>query len=317
MVMEMDGNEIRRKTRNFVIEYLEGFNEFTDQDKFIEMGIVTNDFVFSLKQFIENEFHITISGEDFYKNNLSINSIGKFIEQRLAEERDKKMSIIEIDRDSLIAKIKSCLVNVVGRIAFEIEVNDDLRKKSFWDELETEFPGKLYEKFKIEFDLTSLKPLTLDTIADYIKHEQASDTRKTRERIRNYVVANCVVFDDEAEFSDQDNFFDFGMVNSLFAMKLVTWLEQQWGIEILNEELFLYNFCSVERIHGFLKKKLLNMIEDVNTFVPVLLDNPKIKNKELSESFKNFKKRRKKEVIAKKTGKKTKSTQHHNLLVFI
>jgi hypothetical protein len=86
----MDGKEIRSKTRNFVSGYLDGFNDFTDQDKFTDMGIVTDDFVFSLKQFIDNEFHITISGEDFYKNNLSINSIGRVIEQqkKMKEKND-------------------------------------------------------------------------------------------------------------------------------------------------------------------------------------------------------------------------------------
>ena len=141
------------------------------------------------------------------------------------------------------------------------------------------------------------------------------DTIATREKIRKYVSSNCVVFEEEAEFTDQDNFFEHGMVNSLFAMKLVTWLEQQWGIEILNEELFPYNFFSVERIHMFLRRKLFNMIEDDSAVEPVLLDNPKIKNKDLSESFKNFKKRRNKEVIT--TTKETKINQHHNLLVFL
>jgi acyl carrier protein len=223
MEMEMDGNEIRRKTRNFVIEYLEGFNEFTDQDKFIEMGIVTNDFVFSLKQFIENEFHITISGEDFYKNNLSINSIGKFIEMKQQKKMKKQID--------LISEIMMCLASIMGNQVFPLEV-EFLEKLPYWNvELEADFKEQLVERFNIDIDLSKLKPLTFDKIADYIKHEQASDTRKTRERIRNYVEANCVVFDDEAEFSDQDNFYDFGMVNSLFAMKLVTWLEQQllWG----------------------------------------------------------------------------------------
>jgi acyl carrier protein len=188
----MFGIEIRSKTRNFVIEYLEGFNEFTDQDKFIEMGIVTDDFIFLLRQFIENEFTITISGNDgeyFYKNNLSINSIGKFIEKRMAGEGEtiKTYSSIVIDRDSLISEIKLCLVNIVGRIALEIKVNEDIRKKSFWDELETEIPEQLSEKFKIEFDLTSLQPLTLNTVADYINQKQPVDTRKTRERKKEVI----------------------------------------------------------------------------------------------------------------------------------
>jgi len=126
----------------------------------------------------------------------------------------------------------------------------------------------------------------------------ADDVGNTREKIRDFVERNCVVFEDEAEFTDQDNFFDIGMVNSLFAMKLVTWLEQQWDIEILVEELEVFNFCSVERISNFLREKLVNKLE-VNDN-PVLLINVGIENKALSKSFKTFIKERKikkKEVI--------------------
>lgn len=167
----MNGIVIRSKTRNFVISQLDGFDEFQNDDKLVDMGIVTNDFVSSLIQFIENEFNITISGYDgkeFRNNNLSIKSIGKFIEKRLAEEGDKKMSGNEIDRDSIFYNIKSCIMNIFGRIALDIEDNEDIRKKSFWDELETELPGELLEKFKIKIDLSKLKPLTLNKIADAI-----------------------------------------------------------------------------------------------------------------------------------------------------
>lgn len=80
-----------------------------------------------------------------------------------------------IDRDRLIFEIKSCIVNIVGRIGLEIENIDDLRDTTFWDELETEFPGQLFERFNINIDITSLNPLTLDNIADYIEQEQACD----------------------------------------------------------------------------------------------------------------------------------------------
>jgi acyl carrier protein len=169
----MNGIVIRSKTRNFVISQLDGFDEFQNDDKLVDMGIVTNDFVSSLIQFIEKEFHITISGYDgkeFRNNNLSIKSIGKFIEKRLSVEGegDKKMSGNEIDRDSIFYNIKSCIMNIFGRIALDIEDNEDIRKKSFWDELETELPGELLKKLKIKIDLSKLKPLTLNKIADAI-----------------------------------------------------------------------------------------------------------------------------------------------------
>lgn len=118
------------------------------------------------------------------------------------------------------------------------------------------------------------------------------DSSNAREKIRRFVAKNCVVFENEADFTDQDNFVECGMVNSLFAMKLVTWLEQQWDIEIISEELQIYNFCSVERISNFLREKLVNKLEGNDN--PVLLINVGIENKALTQSFKTFRKERKK-----------------------
>lgn len=47
------------------------------------------------------------------------------------------------------------------------------------------------------------------------------------------------------QFSDDDDIFALGFVNSLFAIELVVFLEKTFGIKIPNEELTLDNFRTV------------------------------------------------------------------------
>jgi acyl carrier protein len=76
-----------------------------------------------------------------------------------------------------------------------------------------------------------------------------------KEQIRKFIEANLVVFEDEAEFTDSDNIFEMGFVNSLFAMKLVSYIEQEFAIEVDNEDLEISNFNSVDRIVGYIENK--------------------------------------------------------------
>ena len=75
-------------------------------------------------------------------------------------------------------------------------------------------------------------------------------------RIREFINENLLVFDDEAEFSDSDNIFELGFVNSLFAMKLVTYVENSFKIKVENSDLRLDNFNSVDNIVKFINNKL-------------------------------------------------------------
>jgi acyl carrier protein len=54
---------------------------------------------------------------------------------------------------------------------------------------------------------------------------------------------------------DSDDFFALGMVNSLFAMQLVLFVEKEFGIKVQSEDLDLKNFRTVEAISGFVEKK--------------------------------------------------------------
>lgn len=55
---------------------------------------------------------------------------------------------------------------------------------------------------------------------------------------------------------DNENFFETGFVTSMFGMQLITYLEQAYGIEVLDEDLDLTNFCTLTNIAMFVERKL-------------------------------------------------------------
>jgi methoxymalonate biosynthesis acyl carrier protein len=58
------------------------------------------------------------------------------------------------------------------------------------------------------------------------------------------------------EIEDTDNFFEKGLVNSLFAMNLVQFIEKEFDISIDNTELDLDNFKDINSITALIEKKI-------------------------------------------------------------
>lgn len=60
---------------------------------------------------------------------------------------------------------------------------------------------------------------------------------------------------DSVQFNNDDDIFKLGLVNSLFALELVVYLENTFGIEVANEDLDLNNFKSVDNLSAFVGRK--------------------------------------------------------------
>ncbi len=54
---------------------------------------------------------------------------------------------------------------------------------------------------------------------------------------------------------DDEDIFASGHVNSLFAMELITFLENRYGIAIASEDLELENFSTVVRMAQLVERK--------------------------------------------------------------
>lgn len=63
-------------------------------------------------------------------------------------------------------------------------------------------------------------------------------------------------FIDESSVADDENIFESGLVNSLFAMQLVSFIEAEFEISIENEELDIENFKDINSITALVSSKL-------------------------------------------------------------
>lgn len=59
----------------------------------------------------------------------------------------------------------------------------------------------------------------------------------------------------EYDLQDDDDIFALGLVNSLFAMQLVLFVEQEFDLEIDGEDLDFSNFRTVNAVHQLVQRK--------------------------------------------------------------
>lgn len=59
--------------------------------------------------------------------------------------------------------------------------------------------------------------------------------------------------------SDDEDFFELGFVNSLFAMQLVMFIEKEFSITVDNSDLNIENFKSINAITCLIEDKLVRV----------------------------------------------------------
>jgi methoxymalonate biosynthesis acyl carrier protein len=74
---------------------------------------------------------------------------------------------------------------------------------------------------------------------------------ETKAKIRGFLAG----FFRGHELTDDEDLFATGYVNSMFAMQLVQFVEQEFGVEVENEDLDIDNFRSVDAIAALVEKK--------------------------------------------------------------
>ncbi|MEY2502861.1 MAG: hypothetical protein QOI07_3195 [Verrucomicrobiota bacterium] len=58
------------------------------------------------------------------------------------------------------------------------------------------------------------------------------------------------------DIADEDDIFALGVVNSLFAMQLVNFVEKEFSITAERADLVINNFCSITAMTNFVLEKL-------------------------------------------------------------
>jgi len=78
----------------------------------------------------------------------------------------------------------------------------------------------------------------------------------TQKQVREYVVENFLLGEDEGGFSDATSFLESGLIDSTGILELVSFLEEDFEIEVADEEMIPDNLDSVERVARFVVLKL-------------------------------------------------------------
>lgn len=79
---------------------------------------------------------------------------------------------------------------------------------------------------------------------------------KIREFLNKYI--------NNEDIEDDQDLFASGLVNSLFAMQLVLFLESEFGIAVENQDLNLDNFKSIQALSELIDRKLSSTDQSAN-----------------------------------------------------
>jgi len=77
------------------------------------------------------------------------------------------------------------------------------------------------------------------------------DRTEIRQALRDFIQRSVRV----PALGDDDDLFESGVVNSLFAVQLMTFVEKKFAVEVAMEDLEIANFRSIDATAGFVLRK--------------------------------------------------------------
>ncbi|MFP6640829.1 MAG: acyl carrier protein [Myxococcota bacterium] len=81
------------------------------------------------------------------------------------------------------------------------------------------------------------------------------DSNEIQKQVREYVIENLVLGDEEDTFSDNQSFLDTGLIDSTGILEVIGYLEDEYEITIEDDEMVPENLDSVDRIARFVHAK--------------------------------------------------------------
>ena len=78
---------------------------------------------------------------------------------------------------------------------------------------------------------------------------------ETRDKVRTFIVENFLFGNDDG-LKDDSSFLDEGIIDSTGILELVSFLEEEFGIAVEDEELIPENLDSINNVTAYLEKKI-------------------------------------------------------------
>lgn len=77
-----------------------------------------------------------------------------------------------------------------------------------------------------------------------------------RSKIRSFIFDNYLIGASENSLDDNDSFLEKGIIDSTGILELIMFVEENYGIEVADEEVIPDNFDSVNKLCNYLAKKM-------------------------------------------------------------
>ena len=77
----------------------------------------------------------------------------------------------------------------------------------------------------------------------------------SKNTIRGFIKSNFLFGSENAKISDDDSFFETGIIDSTGMLELVSFVENAFGLEVADMDLIPENLDSVNKLAGFIDRK--------------------------------------------------------------
>ena len=77
----------------------------------------------------------------------------------------------------------------------------------------------------------------------------------TREKLKNYILENYLFTDDQSALNDSDSFMEQDIIDSTGIMEVVFFLEEEFDIQVQDEEMIPENLDSIDNLVAFVEKR--------------------------------------------------------------
>lgn len=74
-------------------------------------------------------------------------------------------------------------------------------------------------------------------------------------KLRTYILEDFLFTDDESDLSSSDSFLEKGIIDSTGIMEVIFFINDEFGIEVEDDEMIPDNLDSVNNIAAFIEKK--------------------------------------------------------------
>ena len=74
-------------------------------------------------------------------------------------------------------------------------------------------------------------------------------------KIRDYILENFLFTDDQSKLSNDESFLDKGIIDSTGVLEIIGFLQKEFGIQVIDDEMVADNLDSVNNIVNYIETK--------------------------------------------------------------